>query len=102
MTGTSICAYYMFLCTCRPGNQNVFLPLQENVGYQSGTAMMLPQHNPAYSAGEDIHTYDYVQVDSIILSKGGQRPPNLPPDRNVQVQDTNDTGKDQFPSLYFS
>ena len=100
MTATSIhCACCMFLCTCRPVSQNIFLPLQENVGYQSGPAMM---HNPAYSAGEDIHTYDYIPADSMILTEGNECPPKLPPDRKVQVQGANDTGKGQFSSLYFS
>ena len=89
----------MFLCTCRPGSQNIFLPVQENVGYQSGTAMM---YNPTYSAKEDIHTHDYIPADSMILTEGDECPPKLPPDTKVQVQGKDDTGKSQFFSLYFS
>ena len=81
----------------RPGSQNIFLPLQENVGYQSGPAMFPAQHNPAYSAREDIHTYDYIPADSMMLAEGDKCPPKLPPGRKVQVQDTDSKGNSQSP-----
>ena len=75
--------------TCRPGGGNIIVPLQENVGYQTATAAVLAQHNPAYGTKEDIHTYDYIPADSAMLTRGEKVPPELPSGRNIQVQDAN-------------
>ena len=83
--------FYSF--ALRPGNENIPLPLQENVGYQSATAALLFQRNLAYGIKEDMHTYDYIQAEGMILTRVDLSPPKLPPDRKVQVQDANNEGK---------
>ena len=66
--------------------------------FQSATDDMLAQSNPAYITQEDIHTYDYIPADGMILTLADQcpseLPPELPPDRKVQEQDPNNEGKD--------
>ena len=85
-------AYIFYISAHRLGNENILLPLQENVGYQSATAELLAQRNPAYSAKEDIHTYDYIPAEGMTLTRVDQCPSELPPDRKVQVQDANNDG----------
>ena len=69
------------------------MPLQENVGYQTATAAVLAQHNPTNRTKEDVHTYDYIPADSMMLTKVKTVPPELPSDRNIQVQDPNNESK---------
>ena len=74
----------------RPGNGS-FLPIQ------SATDDLPAQHNPAYITKKNIHTYDYIPADGMILTiadqGSSQLPPELPPDRKVQEQDPNNEGK---------
>ena len=61
--------------------------------FPSAAADVLAQHNPAYITKEDIHTYDYIPADGMILTRADQCPPHLPPDRNVQEEDQSEEGK---------
>ena len=74
----------------RHGNGN-FLPVQSLIDDVPA------QPNPAYVTQEDIHTYDYIPADGMILTVAdqgpSQLPPELPPDRKVQEQDPNNEGK---------
>ena len=91
-----------FIFACRPGDENIILPLHKNVGYQSATATVLAQRNPAYGTKEDIHTYDYIPGDGMMLTRVEQFPPELPPDRSIKVQDANNESKSWVASFYFN
>ena len=65
-----------------------FLPLQ------FATDDVLAERNPAYNTKPDIHTYDYIPGDGMIMTiRVDQSPPELPPDRNVHEKDANHEGK---------
>ena len=81
----------IYILNNRSGNGN-FLPLQ------LATDDVLAERNPAYNTKADIHTYDYIPADCMIMmiradKSPPQLPPQLPPDRNVQKNDTNNEGK---------
>ena len=80
----------IYILNNRPGNES-FLP------NQYATVDVQAQDNPAYFVQEDIHTYDYIPADGMILTIVDQcpseLPPELPPERTVQDQDTNNEGK---------
>ena len=80
----------IYILNNRPGNGS-FLP------FQSATDDRPTQRNPADITQEDIHTYDYIPADGMILTIVDQcrseLPPELPPARKVQEQDPNNEGK---------
>ena len=97
---------------CRLSSERLLLPLQKNVSYQSATAALpshnnpaynrrkdvhtaaVPSHNnPAYNARGDVHTYEYITVGGMAVKGIEQHPPELPPDRNIEVQDANNESK---------
>ena len=83
----------IYIISNRPGNGS-FLP------NQYATDDVPAQPNPAYLTQEDIHTYDYIPADGMILAIVDQccseLPPELPPARKVQEQDPNNESKGWF------
>ena len=74
----------IYILKNRPGKGS-FLP------FQPATDDMLAQCNPAYITQEDMHIYDDIPADGMILTVADQClseiPPELPPDRKAQEQD---------------